>query len=475
MTINDILNEEIFGNTAIVYRNGDDKFPEYLSTGNYEPGKKAGIYYGKGIYSFLHIEDTDPGYGPILYKCRVKDLSNFFIFDYDEYKKANSSSKATPENFIEEQNKKFNIPKSMYIESKNDFIGKYKSNSYIRNKMAGFVYSNGRNDKGGVLVAFRYYSLIPLAKSNDQGKTWLKIDTTHDYRKNASNLNSSLSNKIVKKSEDIFEKDESGNVYCSNNQLTSLRGAPQEVSGGFDCGYNKLTSLQGVLQKVARNFYCNNNQLTSLQGAPQKVGGGFDCSYNQLISLQGAPQEIKGNFCCNNNQLTSLQGAPQEIEGSFYCSYNQLISLQGAPQKVGGGFDCSNNQLTSLQGAPQKVGGGFDCSYNQLISLQGAPQEIKGNFCCNNNQLTSLQGAPQEIEGSFYCSYNQLTSLQGAPQKIKGSFYCNDNRLTKQEIINYLKIAKIGSDIMTDYGDFFSQESAIEKLSGTIKEGYFKY
>ncbi len=123
---------------------------------------------------------------------------------------------------------------------------------------------------------------------------------------------------------------------------------------------------------VTGDFYCSNNQLTSLQGAPQKVGGAFYCSNNQLTSLQGAPQEVGGFFYCSNNQLTSLQGAPQKVDGGFYCSNNQLTSLQGAPQKVGGAFYCSNNQLTSLQGAPQEVGGDFDCNNNQLT-----PRQIK--------------------------------------------------------------------------------------------------
>ena len=106
-----------------------------------------------------------------------------------------------------------------------------------------------------------------------------------------------------------------------------------------------------------------------------KVTGDFNCSYNNLTSLKGSPQEVGGGFACFNNQLTSLKGAPQKVGGNFECQYNQLTSLEGAPQTVDGGFACFNNQLTSLRGAPQKVGGDFYCYNNpNLHSLDGMGQ-----------------------------------------------------------------------------------------------------
>jgi hypothetical protein len=83
-----------------------------------------------------------------------------------------------------------------------------------------------------------------------------------------------------------------GNFYCSNNRLTSLVGAPQEVEGSFDCSKNRLTSLVGAPQKVGRYFYCSTNRLTSLEGAPQVVGCTFNCSYNKLTNLQGIPKVV---------------------------------------------------------------------------------------------------------------------------------------------------------------------------------------
>ena len=224
-----------------------------------------------------------------------------------------------------------------------------------------------------------------------------------------------------------------GNFDCRNNQLTSLKGAPQSVGGNFECTNNQLTTLQGAPQNVGGNFVCYNNQLTNLQGAPQKVGSGFYCSYNKLTSLQGAPQNVGGNFLCGSNQLTNLQGAPQNVSGNFNCSFNKLTNLHGAPQSVGGDFNCSDNKLTSLQGAPQTVGGGFICDCNQLTTLEGAPQSVGRDFCCVQNQLTTLQGAPQSVGGNFYCEDNyRLTTLGGVYLQVGGKFMC-DNKFLQQE------------------------------------------
>ena len=211
-----------------------------------------------------------------------------------------------------------------------------------------------------------------------------------------------------------------GDFDCSGLDLTSLKGAPQEVGGWFGCYDNQLTSLKGAPQKVGDIFNCHNNQLTSLEGAPQKVSKDFNCSHNQLISLEGAPIEVGGDFYCHYNQLTSLKGAPQKVSGDFYCPLNQLTHLEGAPQEVGEDFYCQGNRLTSLKGSPQKVGGNFWCNNNQLTSLEGAPREVGRSFICYKNQLTSLKGAPQTVGENFYCYSNpNLHSLDGIGE-VKG-------------------------------------------------------
>ena len=153
------------------------------------------------------------------------------------------------------------------------------------------------------------------------------------------------------------------------------------------------------------------------------------------------------------------------FKNNDYIDTNKKIKYEFKSNEQGN-VDCRNNKLITLKGAPQKVDGYFDCSDNKLTTLEGAPQEIGRDFNCAYNNLTTLEGAPQKVSGYFDCAYNNLTTLEGAPQKVSGYFNCRMNKkLPKEEIIKYLKLAKISGKIYTSYGDFENQEEALKKLT----------
>ena len=118
-----------------------------------------------------------------------------------------------------------------------------------------------------------------------------------------------------------------------------------DVDGNVSLYKMELTKIPLKFNRVTGGFYCSNNELTSLEGAPKEVGGDFYCSNNKLISLEGCPREVGVNFNCFYNELTNLIGSPKEVGGNFTCSHNQLTSLEGGPKKVGGDFYCSDNPL----------------------------------------------------------------------------------------------------------------------------------
>lgn len=161
----------------------------------------------------------------------------------------------------------------------------------------------------------------------------------------------------------------------------------KEVKGSLTLSRMGLTELPDLSHlRVGGHFNCSNNDLTSLQGAPQKVGGSFYCFDNKLTTLQGGPNEVGLDYDCSGNKLMNLGGAPRELSGSFDCVYNRITSLEGAPRKVGGQFKCYGNYLSTLEGAPDEVGRDFNCHYNKLTSLEGAPREVGRNFDCSNNE-----------------------------------------------------------------------------------------
>jgi hypothetical protein len=85
--------------------------------------------------------------------------------------------------------------------------------------------------------------------------------------------------------------------------------------------------------KVTGNFFCNNLGLTSLKNCPVKiVDGTFSCVDNNLESLEGCP-DVKGNFWCDKNKLPTLDECPREVHGSFSCTNNSLENLDALPEK----------------------------------------------------------------------------------------------------------------------------------------------
>ena len=119
----------------------------------------------------------------------------------------------------------------------------------------------------------------------------------------------------------------------------------------------------GVINKDFICSFCNN--LTSLKGAPENVGGSFYCKKcEKLTSLDGAPKEVRGGFSCSHcDKLETLEGAPKEVGWYFYCNgCNNITSLEGAPKKVNGNFECDGCiNLKNLKGAPEIVNGLFRC------------------------------------------------------------------------------------------------------------------
>ncbi len=261
-------------------------------------------------------------------------------------------------------------------------------------------------------------------------------------------------------------------IDISSRGLTELPDLSKvTVTGDFNCSNNRLTSLKGAPQKVGGKFDCSCNQLTTLEGTPEKVGGGFLCEQNALTTLKGAPREVGGCFCCYHNQLTTLEGAPQKVGEEFSCRFNYLTSLEGAPQEVGDDFNCKDNELTSLKGIPPKIGGSFWGNDNDLASLEGAVTEIEGDFWCQNNRLTELKASSVKIGGDFICDSEELESFLGLPvMNEHAKIYCSNKICAKYGFPSK------GADFGIEYGDLtdsteYNKELALHRISDKKRDG----
>jgi Leucine-rich repeat (LRR) protein len=128
-----------------------------------------------------------------------------------------------------------------------------------------------------------------------------------------------ISDRDIKSLPDLTRFKNLRELFCYNNQLTSLPTLPQNLTD-LHCYNNQLTSLSTLPQNLIE-LHCSNNQLTSLPTLPQNLEKIF-CSNNQLTSLPTLPQNLE-ILLCSNNQLTSLPTLPQNLE-ILHC-YNNFI------------------------------------------------------------------------------------------------------------------------------------------------------
>lgn len=142
-----------------------------------------------------------------------------------------------------------------------------------------------------------------------------------------------------------------------------------------------------------RSFFCGWTQISSLEDSPRKCEV-FNCEHCPLLtSLEGAPEEVTGRFECSGcNRLTTLKGAPKEV-GSFICKYCQALkNLDGSPEVVNGWFDCSEcHGLQNFKGAPRVIDGRVRCKWCEgLKNFIGLPEKIGEWIECSGCDKLSI-------------------------------------------------------------------------------------
>lgn len=149
--------------------------------------------------------------------------------------------------------------------------------------------------------------------------------------------------------------------------------------------------------------------------------GVFDISDNDLSVLRGCPQECKVFRCMNNKKLRTLRGGPQ-IVISYNCSDNNLKSLSGAPIKCARFNCSDNPELKSLVGAPKKleamelcspVFNCANCGIESIEGLEGAPKMDEGKFKCTGNpgKITKYKAKQAGIVTTSYVCDTDVKKL----------------------------------------------------------------
>ena len=137
-------------------------------------------------------------------------------------------------------------------------------------------------------------------------------------------------------------------LYCFDNQLTSLDVSANSSLFILSCNFNQLTSLDVSNNTALTELYCYTNQLTSVDVSLNTALTQLDFGNNNLTNLDVSNNNALTILYCDVNQLTSLDVSNNTALTELYSGNNNLTSLDISANPALTILNCITNQLTSL-------------------------------------------------------------------------------------------------------------------------------
>ena len=246
-------------------------------------------------------------------------------------------------------------------------------------------------------------------------------------------------------------------LYCHDNELTSLDVSSNTALTTLYCWNNELTSLDVSNNTVLTALHCYGNELTSLNLDSNSALSYLDCSDNELTNLDVSTNTDLIRFSCSSNELISLDVTTNIALISLYCYDNELTNLDVSTNTALTDLNCSYNELISLDVSTNTALTYLDCSDNELTSLDVSNSTALTFLYCTYNELTSLDVSNNAALTDLYCSDNELTSLDVSTNTALTELWCSDNELTSLNLKN-------GNNTILNffYGPFNSNLSCIQ-------------
>lgn len=221
-----------------------------------------------------------------------------------------------------------------------------------------------------------------------------------------------------------------GDGEIQTSEATSFTGT-MNVSSKY------ITNLTGIETfTYLTNLYCGNNQLTSLNVSNNPLLNTLSCYNNQLTSLNVSANTALTNLNCSQNQLTSLNISSNTALIQLWCNNNQLSILNLSANTALTLLDCWNNKLTNLGLSSNTALNYLDSDENQLTSLNLSSNTSLTRLYCGHNQLTSLNLSTNTALTNLWCPVNQLLSLDLSANKFLTYLNCSWNQLTSLNVKN---------------------------------------
>ena len=223
-------------------------------------------------------------------------------------------------------------------------------------------------------------------------------------------------------------------LYCFDNQLTTLDVSKNTSLTRLDCSENQLTTLDVSKNTALKGLSCNNNQLKALDVSQNTALTTLYCFNNQLTALDLSRNTELTELYCFDNQLTALDVSKNTALIELDCSENQLTALDVSKNTALTMLSCFNNQLTTLDVSKNTALTRLDCSKNQLTALNVSKNTALTELYCSDNRLTALDLSQNTALETLYCFNNQLTALDVSKNTALTDLDCSHNQLTALDV-----------------------------------------
>ena len=179
-------------------------------------------------------------------------------------------------------------------------------------------------------------------------------------------------------------------LFCQNNELTSLDLSSNSLLVLLDCFNNDLTSLDVSNSTLLTRLFCFNNALGSLDVSSNTALNLLACGNNSIGILDVSSNTVLTQLTCNSNLLTDLDISTNLALQYLGCSDNSIGSLDISSNIDLVTLHCTNNSLTTLI-----VGSNVDletlrCGSNSLSELDLRTCISLKDLRCDINNLNCL-------------------------------------------------------------------------------------
>lgn len=259
------------------------------------------------------------------------------------------------------------------------------------------------------------------------------------------------------------------NLYCHNNEISSLDLSHNTALKVLGCGANKLSSLDLSHNPALENLQCSTNQLSSLNLSCNTALTELICTDNKLTSLDLSNNTALTWLSCVSNNLTALDLSKCANLTTLLCYSNNLAILNLNSHTYG------KIKLYQLHDTEDVLSGFQNVTSTDLLNViditKPATYKVNGkDFMIIYTPETSpeIPAVPQSTH--IFSDYNNNNPLSGSAIVIygNGANIMADGKKTNN------KIFTVYTDILASYKYTVNNRGVVKPSVGKVIAGITK-